>query len=201
MPRTCTVCLSARCGEVDQLLVAGEPLRHLAQRFGLSVSALCRHHKAHVPATLAKARDAAEIVRADSLLQQVRDLQDRAMDILGASESTGALRTASGAIGQARACLELQARLLGELDDATRLQVVVGQSVTTADNTSASAKEAEATALLDWIDVPELNEMRDAIKTVGRLQTIARERRDAGEPKFGNGPGERRVSYAYDQDD
>jgi hypothetical protein len=47
----------------------------------------------------------------------VRDLQERALDILGKAEEAGELRTALGAIREARGNLELLAKLLGELDE------------------------------------------------------------------------------------
>jgi hypothetical protein len=47
----------------------------------------------------------------------VRDLQRRALEILDKAEEAGELRTALGAIREARGNLELLAKLLGELDE------------------------------------------------------------------------------------
>ena len=63
------------------------------------------------------AQAAEEVAQADDLLEQVRDLQSRALAILGKAESAGDLRTALGAIREARGNLELLARLLGELNE------------------------------------------------------------------------------------
>lgn len=57
------------------------------------------------------------MTRADSLLDRVESLQARALSILDAAENTGELRTALGAIREARGNLELLAKLLGELDE------------------------------------------------------------------------------------
>jgi hypothetical protein len=72
MPRVCTVCAHAGREAIDAALVAEEPLRNIAERFGTSATALHRHKAEHVPAALAKAKEAEEVARADGLLAQVR---------------------------------------------------------------------------------------------------------------------------------
>jgi len=66
------------------------------------------------------------VAHADDLLAQVRDLQVRTMAILDKAESSrGGLRTALQAIREARGNLELLARLLGELQEAQTINVLV----------------------------------------------------------------------------
>ena len=118
MPRRCTVCAHPEVEAVDTALVAGEPYRSVANRYeSLSQAAVQRHEENHLPATLAKAKDAREISRADDLLASVRGLQGRSLSILGKAEEAGELRTALSAIREARGNLELLAKLLGELDE------------------------------------------------------------------------------------
>jgi len=64
-----------------------------------------------------QAREVEEAARADDLLDQVRQLQTHALDILERAEKTGDLRTALAAISQARGNLELLSKLAGELDE------------------------------------------------------------------------------------
>ncbi len=126
MPRMCTVCAHANRLVIDHTLVAGqEALRTIADRFSVSKTALVRHKEKHLPATLAKAREAEEVASADDLLSQVRDLQNRAFAILDVAEGTGDLRTALGAIREARSNLELLAKLLGELDERPQVNVLI----------------------------------------------------------------------------
>lgn len=113
MPRTCTICSHAKREEIDAALVGGESLRNIAQRFGTSTTALHRHKSDHIAPLLAKAEDMAT----DSLLCQVRKLQRKALGILAKAEKAGDLRTALGAIREARGNLELLAKLMGELPD------------------------------------------------------------------------------------
>ena len=76
-----------------------------------------RHRSNHLPAKLVMAEKAAEMAEADDLLDQVGDLQRRALAILDRAEEAGELRTALSAIREARGNLELLAKLLGELDE------------------------------------------------------------------------------------
>jgi hypothetical protein len=126
MPRTCTVCAHANRPTIDRTLVAGqEALRTIADRFSVSKTALGRHKENHLPATLAVAREAEQAASADDLLSQVRDLQGRAFAILDRAEGTGDLRTALGAIREARGNLELLTRLLGKLDERPQINVLI----------------------------------------------------------------------------
>jgi lysine/ornithine N-monooxygenase len=100
-------------------------LRNIAKRFGTSATALHRHKAGHLPAKLAKAKEAAEVAHADDLLVHVREMQSRTLAILGSAESAGELRTALAAIREARGNLELLAKLLGELDESPTVNVTV----------------------------------------------------------------------------
>jgi hypothetical protein len=117
MPRRCTVCDYPERHSIDEALVTGAPYRSVAKRFRLSESAVYRHKTEHLPTHLLKAREVEEVAQADDLLEQVRNLQTHALDILGRAEKAGDLRTALAAISQARGNLELLGKLAGELDE------------------------------------------------------------------------------------
>jgi hypothetical protein len=126
MPRSCTVCSHEARAEIDRALVAGQSSYVLADRYSsLSRPAIERHKANHLPASLVMAQAAEEVAQADSLLEQVRDLQSRAYGILDKAEAADDLRTALGAIREARGNLELLAKLLGELDDRPQVNVLV----------------------------------------------------------------------------
>jgi hypothetical protein len=117
VPRSCTICEHAEREAIDRALVAGEANTKLSSVFAVSEQALRRHKGSHLPAKLVMAQAAEEVAQADTLLDQVRDLQRRALDILDKAEDAGELRTALGAIREVRGNLELLAKLLGELDE------------------------------------------------------------------------------------
>jgi hypothetical protein len=117
MPRRCTVCEHPERHSIDEALVTGAPYRSVAKRFERSESAVYRHKTEHLPAHLLKAKEVEEAARADDLLDQVRNLQAHALDILERAEKAGDLRTALAAISQARGNLELLGKLAGEIDE------------------------------------------------------------------------------------
>jgi hypothetical protein len=125
MPRVCTVCAHADRGSIDAALVTEEPFRHIAARTGTSTAALQRHKAEHLPVRLVKAKAAEEVAHADGLLEQVRGLQARALAILSRAEEAGDLRTALGAIREARGNLELLAKLLGEIDERPAVNLLL----------------------------------------------------------------------------
>ena len=120
MSRTCTVCIHPDLGSIDAALVAGEPYRSIAKRFGAGASAVYRHLQDHLPAALAKAKEAGEVAHGDSLLDQLQGLQAKALGILARAESAGDLRSALGAIREVRSTLGLVAKVTGELRDKGR---------------------------------------------------------------------------------
>jgi hypothetical protein len=117
MPRKCAICTHTDKEAIDRALVGDASNRSVASLYDVSEAAVRRHKANHLPAKLVMAEKAAEVAEADNLLDQVRDLQARAYGILDKAEGTGDLRTALGAIREARGNLELLAKLLGELDE------------------------------------------------------------------------------------
>jgi len=67
MPRTCTVCPHPHRDDIDRRLLDGAPLRNIAKQFSLSSASLFRHNK-HISKVLSNARQEAEILRADGLM-------------------------------------------------------------------------------------------------------------------------------------
>ncbi len=125
MTRTCTVCTHRDRETIEKALVAGEAVRAIASRYvTLSHASVQRHKDEHLPETLLKARQAQDVARADTLLDQVRRLQEKALGILDAAEAAGDLREALGAIREARGNLELLAKLVGELDERPTVALV-----------------------------------------------------------------------------
>ena len=118
MPRRCTICTHKEREAIDQALVAREPFRTIADRFGVKKTSLIRHSDDHVPAELVKAKDAADVASADDLLAQVVGLRDKALAILTHAETAEDWRAAIAAIREARGCVELLGKLAGQLRDA-----------------------------------------------------------------------------------
>ena len=125
MPHTCTVCVHPSRDAIDQALVSGETLRDIALRCSVSTHALFRHHRNHVPKHLSHARTAREGSRADALFAKVVALETDAKRLQGLAEDAGDLKTALQAVRELVRIVELQAKLIGELDDSPTVNVLV----------------------------------------------------------------------------
>lgn len=117
MSRRCTVCDSERRDDIDrQLATSRTPLRRIATENQLSESALRRHHRHHLPATLARAVATAEDVRASDLLDDVDALRAEAKAILDEARRGDKPDLALKAIQRLEKLAELLARLKGLVD-------------------------------------------------------------------------------------
>jgi hypothetical protein len=125
VPRKCSICGHAKLEEINAALIESRNITEIAKRFAVSHDALLRHRQSHIPAGLTKAHEAQESAKADTLLHQVVSLRDTALRILVQAERAGDLRAALQGIKEARGCLELLARLQGELQQQTLIQVGV----------------------------------------------------------------------------
>jgi hypothetical protein len=83
------------------------------------------HGTLHIATALVRAKDAAEIAHADTILAQVQELRDRALSILDKAEKVEDFRGALSAIREARGCLELLGKLAGELRDVPTVNILV----------------------------------------------------------------------------
>lgn len=129
MARACSVCTNKHRADIDKALVANSlPLRDIAGQFGVRKSAVERHKANHLPAIMVKAQEAEDIAHADSLIEQIRDLQSKALGILAKAEKAEDHRSACAAIREARGCLELLAKLQGELDERPQINILAVSS-------------------------------------------------------------------------
>lgn len=124
MPRVCTICSHYDIDKIDKQILEGISLRNIAERYSLSATSVHRHKK-HLKVNLLKANEVKEMARADTLLEQVKDLQSRALSVLYKAEESQDWRAANGAIREARACIELLGKLAGELQEGTKVNIIV----------------------------------------------------------------------------
>ena len=117
MTQTCTICRHEQRTEIEIAIVRRAPYRDIEGRFKVSKSAVARHAEVHLPEALAKSEEARKVADADTVLQQMVHLRDKALGILDRSEEAEDSKTALQAIREARSCVELIAKVTGELDE------------------------------------------------------------------------------------
>jgi len=124
MPRKCTICEHEQVEEINKEIVKGIPLRDIANQFNVNHSTIYRH-KDHIPQQLTKAKEAQDIAQADNLLFQVEQLNEKAWELLSKAENSGQLKTALQGIREAKGCLELLAKLQGELQQEGTVNITL----------------------------------------------------------------------------
>ena len=122
MPRSCPICDHEDLDEINAALASSERIRTIAERWSVRKTALMRHRNEHLPfsaieAKEAEAEEAEEDAPADDLLDQVRDLQERALATLEEAEEVEELNAALQAIRETKGTLELMTKPLNELDE------------------------------------------------------------------------------------
>jgi hypothetical protein len=123
--RQCTVCNHSNLEDINMRLARNEVFRTIADDTGLSETALKRHKAEHIPKVLTKAEEAREVTKANALLEDIKALRVKAMDILDQAEQAGDLKTALLGIREARGCLELLARVEGQIKDRPQINILI----------------------------------------------------------------------------
>jgi hypothetical protein len=156
MPRKCSVCSNPNRAEIDKALVAGNGYRTLTDRYGLSKTALIRHKTDHLPASIVKAHEAEEVLQADSLLDRLRTINRETADVLRDVRRIKDYDLWLKAIARAEKQIELEGRLLGELQAQQVVNVSVSPqwltlrtAILTALTSHPAARDAVLTAITE----------------------------------------------------
>src|SRR5689334_4647648 len=115
--RVCTVCVHPAREEINRALITNKPYRSVAKRFGVSEPATFRHRQ-HMPTALVKAREAEEIAKADSLVDELHALASKARALMAKAEESDDIKTALVGLREIARLLELRARVAGEISAA-----------------------------------------------------------------------------------
>jgi hypothetical protein len=110
---------------IDHALAAGRPYREIAGQFAVSSSALDRHKGAHLSPAVQQAQQTTEAAHALDIVQQLRDINAVSLDIMREAKASGNAVLALKAVERVQRQIELQARLLGELDERPTVNVLV----------------------------------------------------------------------------
>lgn len=136
MAAKCTICGHARRGDAEAAIAAGESVRSVAKRLGISYQSLDRHQRNCARQAIQAAAKERDTAFADSLMHEVEALHATTMDLLRESREGHWLelpdpsdpnkvrkvydvpnvKAAIRAIAEARKNLALIARLTGQLE-------------------------------------------------------------------------------------
>lgn len=126
MPQRCSICVHGGRREIEKALVTGTSYRQIAERFGTSLSAVCRHGK-HTAQAIVKASERREERLGDNLIEEMRRMNRKAWDLLGKAEAEGDYRGAIVALREARECIQAQYDILSRTHAAedSRISIIM----------------------------------------------------------------------------
>lgn len=117
MPRTCTVCSHPERAQIDSAFVAGASYRSIAKQFGCSEAAMYRHTAEHIAQSIKQSQEAKEEAQALDVVAQLKEINTVSLEILKkARADEDRHELALRAIDRIQKQLELQAKLLGDID-------------------------------------------------------------------------------------
>jgi hypothetical protein len=82
MPRACSICTHPKRAEIDKALVAGTPLRNVAERFETSATALHRHKATHLVDVIVRAERQHAVKVERQVAKREAQKDDDALDVM-----------------------------------------------------------------------------------------------------------------------
>jgi hypothetical protein len=125
MPRVCTICTHQQRSDIEAALVGGGTFRNIAKRFSVSATALFRHRKEHLPGQLVEAQKQEDLGKALDVVRQLKAINAACLEVLQSSRKAGKDALSLRAVDRIHRQIELQARLLGELQEGPTVNVLV----------------------------------------------------------------------------
>ncbi len=124
MPTPCTICINPNRTAIDKAIVAGQSCREISASFGVSPDAAQRH-KPHLAKAVVRAAEAREEKGALDVLQQLKDINKAALDVLETARKDKDGELQLKAIDRIQKQIEMQAKLLGDLDDSPSVNITI----------------------------------------------------------------------------
>ncbi len=154
MPRACNVCQHTQRAAIDRDLAAGKPLRDLSALFRVSEDSLARHRDSHLPQVVVKAQEQEDVRQALDVVAQLKANNGVTMQILHEARQQRNPDVALRAVDRIQKQIELQAKLLGDLDERPVVNILISDewmrvraTIITALDAHPEAKQAVVLAL------------------------------------------------------
>ncbi len=125
MPNVCKVCTHEQRPAIDQALVTDASNRRIATQYGMSEAAVRRHKAEHLPAAMVKAQEQTDVRQAIDVVAQLKAINGATLAILKEARADKNGELALKAVDRIQRQLELQAKLLGELQQEGTINVTL----------------------------------------------------------------------------
>ena len=139
MPRTCTICSHPQRDAIDHAIVTGMANRPIASQFQVGYKAVERHAAGHIKQAIKQSQVAKEEAQTLDVVRQLVTINTVTLAILKEARDTKENNLALQAVDRVMKQLELQAKLLGDLDSAPTVNVWLPTDWATIELAIASA--------------------------------------------------------------
>jgi hypothetical protein len=172
--RHCAVCTHPERAAIDAAILAGGAFRTIATRYEMSHPAVLRHRNSHMAEQLAGAteqREAAEpestpvsppepprpsrrqdVAEALDIVQQIKAVNNAALTVLRDARVAGDGRLVLLAVDRVQKQIELQARLIGQIDERPTITIWLSAEWQTIERTLVEALAPHPQARLAVVD-------------------------------------------------
>lgn len=159
MSKSCTICADPRSDEFDRRARLEGNIAKIAQDFALSYDAFYRHIKAnhHIREVTAMPTNT-ELATAGDILKEITEHHKEAVRLKNLAETDGDLKTALLGLDKALKCLELIAKIQG--------QIQTQQQINIQNNTQVNILQAPEWIALRTILLEVLRRYPDALEAV-----------------------------------
>jgi hypothetical protein len=123
LARTCSVCSHPSLSEINKALVTRLSYCAMSRSFGVGRDALRRHTKEHLPDRLKKASEREDVREALDVVAQLKAINDALLAVLKEARQLRRSEPALKAVDRIQKQIELQAKLLGELDERPQVNL------------------------------------------------------------------------------
>ena len=123
MARNCSVCSHPSLSEIDKALVTRLSYCAISRSFGVGRDVLRRHTKEHLPDSLKKASEREYVREALDVVAQLKEINGATLAVLKEARQLRRNETALKAVDRIQKQIELQAKLLGELDERPQVNL------------------------------------------------------------------------------
>lgn len=124
MASPCKVCNHDQRTEIERLLVGGMSNVAASEKWGMGRDAVRRHRVNHMSRNFGTLTETAVKRETATALERAENLFHRADTILRVAEESGNANLAINAMKETRQAIELLAKLSGELDTSTNINVL-----------------------------------------------------------------------------
>jgi hypothetical protein len=119
------ICTYPERAKIESALVSGTPYRVIASQFGVGNNSVQRHADEHVKAEIAEHKEVRDEAQALDVVKQLRTINHYALTVMSEARSSGNPELLLKAIDRVQRQIELQAKLLGDLDERPQINILV----------------------------------------------------------------------------